>query len=81
LTIADPAQVKASLASHRACSPASRAIAPRAITFLSKQNSVWKLMVVMAIGMSSHKLEGIGSFNRAPLTSFRDKETIDEEKS
>jgi hypothetical protein len=43
--------------------------------------SVWKLMVVMAIGVTSHNLDWIGSLNRGPQTCFRDKETIDGEKS
>jgi hypothetical protein len=38
-------------------------------------------MVVMAIGVTSHNLDWIGSLNRGPQSSFRDKETIDEEKS
>jgi hypothetical protein len=42
--------------------------------------SLSKLMVVMAIGVTSHNLDWIGSLNRGPQTSFRDKETIDEEK-
>jgi hypothetical protein len=35
--------------------------------------SLWKLMVVMATGTTSHKLERIGSLNLGPQTSFRDK--------